>query len=227
MLVAEIGRVPRRRATPADCSLPCCWETSVVGRHPQPIVGCGHAHVDAQAGHTAVLVGRVGCDRRPGFARVGGADERHCGARASRPAVLGSGARDRVEPAGVIELLPIAPGDPPSRERTATGPAACWAVPRVVQLAPPSVVSITAGFSRFPALLTPASQQVVAETKSTAFGHQVAAAQAVGVLSVHVCPPSVDSATAGLSCQVMPDAQQIEAEAQETAVTWNVDGRVA
>jgi len=75
--------------------------------------------------------------------------------------------------------------------------------------------------------LTPASQQVVAETKSTAFGHQVAAAQAVGVLSVHVCPPSVDSATAGLSCQVMPDAQQIEAEAQETAVTWNVDGRVA
>ena len=37
MLVAEIGRVPRRRATPADCSLPCCWETSVVGRHPQPL----------------------------------------------------------------------------------------------------------------------------------------------------------------------------------------------
>ena len=98
---------------------------------------------------------------------------------------------------------------------------------RVVQLAPPSVVSITAGFSRFPALLTPASQQVVAETQSIAFGHQVAAAQVVGVLSVHVCPPSVDSATAGLSCQVMPDAQQIEAEAQETAVTWKVDGRVA
>lgn len=96
----------------------------------------------------------------------------------------------------------------------------------VVQVTPPSVVSSTAGLpAATPAW--PASQQVVAETQSIAFGSQLTVAQPGGVKSAQVIPLSVLSATAGLSAKFTPVAQQTEVEAQESAVTWlNVNGRL-
>src|SRR5271155_4651342 len=96
----------------------------------------------------------------------------------------------------------------------------------VVQVAPPSVVSATAGSCGSP--WVPASQHVVAETQSMANAYHCAVAQAAGVMSVHCLPPSVVSATAGPPvAQVSPVAQQTEVVAHDTATIWKVDGTVA
>ena len=67
----------------------------------------------------------------------------------------------------------------------------------------------------------PASQQLVAETQSIELGHHVelAPAHAVGVISVHVWPPSVVSAIVGWSFQPAPAAQHTLVLTQDTDLT--------
>ena len=89
-----------------------------------------------------------------------------------------------------------------------------------VQVAPPSVVSSTSG----PWLVawdTPASQQVVADTQSIAFGVRVPpeSARNAGDFSVQACPPSVDSMTSPAEPWPMPAAQHTEVDTQEIEVT--------
>jgi hypothetical protein len=58
--------------------------------------------------------------------------------------------------------------------------------------------------------------------QSIPLAHQVTAAQAAGVRSVQVWPPSVDSATAGVSDRLTPAAQQTGVVGHETPWTWKL-----